>query len=212
MKVKKVYICSEHTDAKLELNSLWPLFSEVRAIIASVPDIAAVSETLGESDIAVKGDNMLLISRVEQNVRERLEVFEPSSDTSTVIDLFGTRYRLDLRKDGHMLMRSMGILLNMLLVEKEQQGTIWFYNMSPVDDINRGILSVVKNKKRGIPAEDIFGKIKRMNKAYASLSAEAFQERLEVLKTHQFITENKSRGSIAGWVPTAKTISIETIF
>lgn len=212
MKVKKVYICSEHTDAKLELNSTRPLFAEIQAIIAAVPDMAAVSETLGESDIAIKGDNLLLAGRVEDNVRERLATFEPSSEASTGTELFGTWYPLDIRNDSHMMMRSMGILLKMLLTEQEKNGSVWFYDMSPVDDINRAILSVVKNKKRGITSEAILEKIKRMDEAYMSLSADAFQERLEMLKAHQFIAEKSSRDGIAGWGPTEKTIKIDSIF
>jgi hypothetical protein len=212
MKVKKVYICSEHTDAKLELNSTRPLFAEVQAIIASVPDMAAVSETLGESDIAIRGDNLLFTGSVEENVRKRLATFAPSSEASTGIELFGTRYPLDVRNDSHMMMRSIGILLKMLLAEREKNGTVWFYDMSPVDDINRAILSVVKNKKRGIAPWDILEKIKRMDEAYMSLSADTFQERLEMLKAHQFITEKSSRDGIAGWGPTEKTIKIDSIF
>ncbi len=212
MKVKKVYICSEHTDARLELNSTKPLFAEIQAIIASIPDVADGSDTLGGSDIEIKGDNVLLIARLEQNVRERLAVFQPSTDASIPFEMFGTRYSLDIRNDSHMTMRSIGILLKMFLTEQAQHGSVWFYDTSLVDDINRGILSVIKNKKRGVASGDILEKIKRMNEAYVSLSAETFQERLEMLKAHQFITEKSSADGVAGWGPTPKTMKIDSIF
>lgn len=211
MKYKKVYICSEHTNNMLELNSYWPLFTEVNDIIYNTPGLSVPDNLLGEADFIIKGnDGLLLMNEVKKNLDEKLATFEPPASPSTFTMLYGKRYDMDIRDDSHNLIHSIGVLFKTLETEQEKNGSVWFYNMSPVDDTNLRILRQIKRANEAVTFDAIAADIKA---AYPNqlLSDDELWERLALLKASHFITDSIAEDNIVRWYPTEKTTRIQPI-
>lgn len=211
MKYRKVYICSEHTNDMLELNSYWPLFTEVNDIIYNTPGLSVPDNLLGQADFVIKGnDGLLLIVAVKKNLDEKLATFEPPASPSTFTMLYGKRYDMDIRNDSHNLIHSIGVLLKILETEQEKNGSVWFYNMSAVDDINLRILRLIKRAGEAVTLAAIADTIK-MAYAHQLPSNDELWERLALLRANYFIADSLSEGGVVKWYPTEKSIRIQPI-
>lgn len=207
--MKQIYISSDHTEYVFTVSAGKALFKALARLFHSFLHID--QDKLGADDIILSFPQLnnfkqLLVEELER----RIPALEPMNEMPHVVRIFNRLIRLNIRNEDHHALYSLGVIMQMVEKEYEQQGNIYFYSITDLDEANINLLKHFKYTGAESSLDSSYNSFITTHKDFQEMKENEFEERIAQLVKDQYLEYQEGK---TDWPvrPAAKTINMKMI-